>query len=91
MDEALRGRLRPARRRGLLKFISVQKASVSFSKAAQGQQDTDVNATGRTIGFDELYFAVTSASSAAANVTGDFNGGLLYGTFTVNFKTGAIS
>jgi hypothetical protein len=42
-------------------------------------------------GFDELYFAVTSASSAAANVTGDFNGGLLYGTFTVNFKTGAIT
>jgi hypothetical protein len=74
-----------------LKFISVQKASVTFSKTTFGQQDTDVNAAGKTIGFDELYFAATSASSAAANVTGDFSGGLLYGTFTVNFKTGAIT
>jgi hypothetical protein len=74
-----------------LKFVSVQKATVSFSKTAQGQQDTDVNATGKTIGFDELYLAITSASGAAANVTGDFNGGLLYGTFNVNFKTGAIT
>jgi len=74
-----------------LKFISVQKASVKFSKTTFGQQDTDVNATGKTIGFDELYFAATSANTAAANVTGDFSGGLLYGTFTVNFKTGAIT
>src|SRR5215472_1920532 len=74
-----------------LKFISVQNASVLFTKATFGQQDTDVNAAGKTIGFDELYFAATSASTAAANVTGDFNGGLLYGTFTVNFKTGAIT
>jgi hypothetical protein len=74
-----------------LKFISVTKASVTFSKTTFGQQDTDVNATGKTIGFDELYFAATSASSANANVTGDFSGGLLYGTFTVNFKTGAIT
>jgi hypothetical protein len=74
-----------------LKFVSVQKAQVTFSKTTFGQQDTDVNATGKPIGFDELYFATTSASTAAANVTGDFSGGLLYGTFTVNFKTGAIS
>jgi hypothetical protein len=74
-----------------LKFVSVQKAQVTFSKTTFGQQDTDLNATGKTIGFDELYFAATSASTAAANVTGDFSGGLLYGTFTVNFKTGAIT
>jgi hypothetical protein len=74
-----------------LKFVSVEKAFIPFSKATFGQQDTDVNAVGKTIGFDELYFAATSASSANANVTGDFSGGLLYGTFTVNLKTGAIT
>ena len=74
-----------------LKFVSVQKAMVTFSKTTFGQQDTDLNATGKTIGFDELYLAATSANTAAANVTGDFSGGLLYGTFTVNFKTGAVT
>ena len=38
-----------------LKFISVQKASVSFSKTTNGQQDTDVNTAGKTVGFDMLY------------------------------------
>ena len=74
-----------------LKFVSVEKAFAQFTTATFAQQDTDLNAVGKTIGFDELYFAATSASSANANVTGDFSGGLLYGTFTVNFKTGAIT
>jgi hypothetical protein len=33
-----------------LKFISVEKASAGFSKTAGGQQDTDVNAKGKTAG-----------------------------------------
>ena len=74
-----------------LKFISVTKASVMFSKAAEGQQNTDVNAAGKTIGFDMLYIAVTSPTTGAVNVTGDFNGGFLYGTGTINFKTGTFS
>ena len=74
-----------------LKFIAVKKASVTFTKATFGQQETDTNAAGKTIGFDEIYFAATSAISAAANVTGDYSGGLLYGTFTLNLKTGAIT
>jgi hypothetical protein len=75
-----------------LKFISVQKATVTFSKTTQGEQDTDVNAAGKTIGFDELYFAANPTTGvAAANVTGDFNGGMLYGTFTANFKTGKVT
>jgi hypothetical protein len=74
-----------------LKFTAVQKATVMFSTAAQGIQDTDVNATGKTIGFDMLYVAATSPSSGAANVTVDTKGGFLYGTFTINFKTGAVT
>jgi len=74
-----------------LKFVSAEKAFAQFTTATFAQQDTDLNAAGKTIGFDELYFAATSASSANANVTGDFNGGMLYGTFTANLKTGAIT
>jgi hypothetical protein len=74
-----------------LKFVSVQKASVTFSKSSFAQQDTDVNAAGKTIGFDEIYGTAISTSTANVNITGDFNGGFLYGTGTISFKTGAFS
>jgi hypothetical protein len=74
-----------------LKFISVQKASVMFTKTSGGQQNTDVNAAGKTIGFDMLNFTAVSATTANVNITGDFNGGFLYGTGTINFKTGAFT
>ena len=38
-----------------------------------------------------LYFAAASATTGNVNVTVDTTGGFLYGTFTVNFKTGATS
>ena len=69
----------------------MQKATVNFTKATEGIQDTDVNAAGKTVGFDMLYVTVTSPSSGAVNVTVDTNGGFLYGTFTINFKTGAVT
>ncbi len=74
-----------------LKFISKEKNSVMFTKASGGQQDTDVNAKGKTIGYDELYFTAASATTGAVNVALDTTGGFLYGTLTVNFKTGKIS
>ncbi|HLX48783.1 MAG TPA: hypothetical protein VKS82_10670 [Streptosporangiaceae bacterium] len=74
-----------------LKFISVTKKSIMFTKTSSASQDTDVNATGKIIGFDMLYFKATSATTAAVNITGDLNGGFLYGTGTINFKTGAFS
>jgi len=37
-----------------LKFISVTDRSVVFTKMTGGQQDTDVNTAGKTIGFDML-------------------------------------
>ena len=63
-----------------LKFISVQKKSVQFTKTTIAQQDTDVNAAGKTVGFDMLYITFTSATSATVNITGDLSGGFLYGT-----------
>jgi hypothetical protein len=74
-----------------LKFVSVEKASVFFGKTALAQQDTDVNAKGKTIGFDELYVAVVSATTGNVNITGDISGGFLYGTGTINLKTGAFT
>ena len=74
-----------------LKFISVTKTSIMFTKATGGQQDTDVNSAGKTVGFDMLYFKSVSATTGNVNVTVDTTGGFLYGTLTVNFKTGAIS
>ena len=41
-----------------LKFISVTKQSVELSKTSGGQQDTDVNAAGKTVGFDSLNIVV---------------------------------
>ena len=74
-----------------LKFISVQQKSVNFSKSSGANQDTDVNAAGKTIGFDMIYFTAVSATTANVNVTVDTTGGFLYGTGTLNFKTGAFS
>ena len=74
-----------------LKFISVTKKSIMLTKASGAQQDTDLSATGKTVGFDMLYFAAASTTTGAVNATVDTAGGFLYGTLTVNFKTGAIT
>jgi hypothetical protein len=75
-----------------LKFTSVQKASVTFTaKTTFGQQDTDVNSMGKTIGYDLLYVKATSATSAAVNITVDLSGGFLYATGTINPNTGVFS
>jgi hypothetical protein len=74
-----------------LKFISVTKQSVMLSKTSGGQQDTDVNAAGKTVGFDMLYFNLASTTTGNVNATIDTTGGFLYGTFTYNVKTGVTS
>ena len=74
-----------------LKFLSVQKGTVGFTRATGGIQNTDVNTAGKTVGFDMLYFAATSPSSVAVNLTVDTKGGFLYGTFTFNPKTGVVT
>jgi hypothetical protein len=74
-----------------LKFVSVSKATVGFTRATGGLQNTDVNTAGKTIGFDMLYFAATSPSRVAVNLTVDTKGGFLYGTFTFNPRTGVVT
>jgi len=74
-----------------LKFTALQKGTVNFTRATGAIQDTDVNTTGKTIGFDMLYFKGISSSSVAVNYTLDTKGGFLYGTFTFNPKTGVVT
>jgi hypothetical protein len=73
-----------------LKFTAVTNKSITFTKTSGGSQETDVNAAGKTIGFDVLYFAAVSATTANINVAFDTTGGLLYGTANVT-KSGAVS
>jgi hypothetical protein len=74
-----------------LKFISVEKGSVQLSKTMFAQQDTDVNAKGKVIGYDELYIAATSATAGDGWFAGDVDGGFIYGTFKLNLTTGAVT
>lgn len=74
-----------------LKYIALSTATISFTRATGAIQDTDVNAVGKTIGFDILYFAATSPSSLAVNTTVDIKGGFLYATFTFNPRTGVVT
>jgi len=74
-----------------LKFTAVQKASVMFTKTTGASQETDLNTAGKTVGYDMIYFAATSPTSAAVNITVDTSGGFLYGTATVSIKTGAVT
>ena len=75
-----------------LKFTSVTKKSVMFTRTTGGMQDTDVNSVGKIVGFDMLYFRINKAGTGAAlHLTLDTTGGFLYGTLSINFMTMVIS
>ena len=61
-----------------------------FNKTSGGSQETDVNAAGKTIGFDVLYFAAVSPTTGNINVTFDMSGGFLYGTANIT-KSGTVT
>jgi hypothetical protein len=71
-----------------LKFVSLTNKSIPLTKKSGAEQDTDVNAAGKTIGFDMLYVAFTSPTVGAGRLTLDVAGGFLYGTFSIDPKTG---
>lgn len=56
--------------------------AVAFTSSAFGNQETDVNSTGQTIGFDDVYFTITAPNTAKGNVSLDIQGGFLYGVLT---------
>jgi len=73
-----------------LKFISVTKKAVNFSKTSGGQSDEDLNKAGKIVGFDEIYFQFNPKThTASGGVTLDTNGGFLYGT--LKFTNGPVT
>jgi hypothetical protein len=66
-----------------LKFVSVLKKLVIYTKATVAEQDTDVTSAGKTIGFDELYATQTGTTTGTADVAYAETGGLLYGVLTL--------
>jgi hypothetical protein len=69
-----------------LKFTAVTVKRAAFTKANFGLQETDVNSTGKTIGFDDVNYTITGPSSATAGVAFDTKGGFLYGTVATTNK-----
>jgi hypothetical protein len=63
-----------------LKFVSVFKKLVIYTKTTVAEQDTDVNTAGKIIGFDELYATQTGKTTGTGDIAYAENGGLLYGT-----------
>jgi hypothetical protein len=64
-----------------LKFISLTKNNVAFSKYSGGQQDTDVTSKGKVIGFDQLNITFNPKTGRGrGNFTFDYKGGFIYGT-----------
>lgn len=58
-----------------LRFTAVQKSKVMFSGSEFGEQDTDVNTSNKTIGFDMLHVQAMTATTGALNVAIDLSGG----------------
>jgi hypothetical protein len=65
-----------------LKFVSVLKKLVVYTKTTVAEQDTDVTVTGKIIGFDELYATQTGKTTGTGQIAYAERGGLLYGSLT---------
>jgi hypothetical protein len=69
----------PAVTKHVYSFTSLTKAQVQYGRTGGAQQDTDVNAKGKTIGFDTLSFAF-NPMTGKGTLTGTvvMSGGFLY-------------
>jgi len=73
-----------------LTFTSVAKNFISYTPATLAEQDTDLSAAGKIIGFDEV--TVTLGTTAnTADIVFALNGGLLDGTLTISRSTGTAT
>jgi hypothetical protein len=69
-----------------LTFTAERVSQISFTKTTSGSDGKDVNAAGKTIGFD-LVYASFGKTSGTVNLAIDTTGGLLYGTVTTTNGT----
>src|SRR3954471_16195973 len=74
-----------------LSFVAVQTANHNFDKTHSISADKD-KSNGNLIGTDTLScVASSSGDSARCNVAAGFKGGILYGTFTIDFADGSLA
>jgi hypothetical protein len=67
-----------------LKFTSVKEKSDPFTARTEGQQATDINSAGKTIGFDDVYLTFTGRTTGKGSVAVVLKGGFLYGTIATS-------
>ena len=67
-----------------LKFTSRTDHTVNFTDTTSVNQDTDLDSTGKTIGYDNTYVTATDANNLSADAALAINGGFLYATFTTS-------
>jgi hypothetical protein len=73
-----------------LKFTAVTMKSANFSKYSGGQAEKDLNAKGKIIGFDVIYFAFNPKTmKPSGNVALTTKGGILYGV--LKFSKGPVT
>src|SRR3954447_5355987 len=74
-----------------LNFVAVQTGNHNFDKTHSVSGDKDKH-NGKVIGFDNLScVAAKTQKTAKCNVAASFKGGILYGTFTLQFSDGSLS
>jgi hypothetical protein len=73
-----------------LKFTAVQTKSANFSRTTSGSAETDLNSSGKIIGFDVIQVVFNPVThTASGGVTLDTLGGFLYGT--LKFSSGPVT
>jgi protein involved in ribonucleotide reduction len=65
-----------------LKFTSRTDNTANFTDTTSVNQDTDLDSTGKTIGYDNTYVTATDANTLSADAALAINGGFLYATFS---------
>lgn len=73
-----------------LKFTSVARKIVFYTKTTFAEQDTDVTSPGKIIGFDEVYGTLGKTTNTA-DIAFALNGGFLDGTLKISRRTGAAT
>ena len=80
----------PTLKSGAFNFVAVQSVSRQFKDGNFIGGDKDMRA-GHIIGADSISCVPNSKTSANCDVTASYKRGVLYGTFTLNFKDGSLA
>ena len=80
----------PSVKSGTFTFVAVETMHHNFANGHSVGGDKDVQ-SGKVIGTDTLACVPSGSTSADCDVAASYKGGQIYGNFTLNVKTGALS